>query len=222
MNPKIYNPLKKIFVLALVTLLTACASPISTKVTRFNQWPTDAASATFNFIRPTDAQNDLERQSYEKTVQVELERFGLVRAPVGQVGRFQVDLITGNGTRSRSYREPIYRDNYVFLPPYRDTAGNVLSGFWAPDRFGSRHLGDRTVIRTLQVSNLRLRLLDLQGAAGKPKAVFESRAVYEGDIEELTQLMPYLVRAALDGFPGKNGTVQTIRFDPKTGALLAN
>ena len=92
----------------------------------------------------------------------------------------------------------------------------------APNRFGSRYLGDRAVIRTLRVSNLRLRLLDLQGAAGKPKAVCESRAVYEGDIEELTQLLPYLVRAALDGFPGKNGTVQIIRFDPKTGALLAN
>ena len=83
-------------------------------------------------------------------------------------------------------------------------------------------MGSRTVVRTLQVSNLRLRLLDTQSSAGKPKAVFKSRAVYEGDIEDLPQLMPYLVRAALGRFPRKSGTVQTVRFDAKTGALLSN
>lgn len=81
-------------------------------------------------------------------------------------------------------------------------------------------MGERTVVRTLQVSNLRLRLLDSQGNAGKPKAVFESRAVYEGDIEDLPKLVPYQVRAALDGFPGKSGTVRTVKFDSKTGAVL--
>ena len=81
-------------------------------------------------------------------------------------------------------------------------------------------MGERTAVRTLQVSNLRFRLLDSQGSAGKPKAVFESRAVHEGDIEDLPKLVPYLVRAALDGFPGKSGTVRTVKFDSKTGAVL--
>lgn len=208
--------------LAMMALLGACASPITAKVTSFNQWPTDAGSASFSFIRPADGLNDLEQQSYEKNVQAELEKFGLKRAPAGQVGRIQVDVVTGNGTRNRTYREPIYRDNLVYHPPYRDAVRNVFNGFWTPDLFGSQYVGDRTVVRTLQVSNLRLRLLDSQGAAGKPKAVFESRAVYEGDIEDLPKLVPYLVRAALDGFPGKSGTVRTVKFDSKTGALLAN
>lgn len=220
LNNGFCRTLTAVLALLLITFLAACASPITTKVTRFNQWPADAAGARFSFIQPADAVNDLERQSYEKIVQVELEKFGLVRAPSGQVGRFQVDVVTGNGTRNRTYREPIYRDNLIYHPPYRDAAGNVFSGFWAQDFFGSQYAGTRTVVRTLQVSNLRLRLLDSQGTAGKPKAVFESRAIYEGDIEDLPRLMPYLVRAALDGFPGKSGSVQTVRFDAKTGALL--
>jgi thymidylate synthase ThyX len=83
-------------------------------------------------------------------------------------------------------------------------------------------VGDRTLVRTPQVSNLRLRLLDSKGAArSKLKAVFESRAVYEGDIEDLPRLVPRLVRAALDGFPGKSSMVRTVKLDEKTGAVLA-
>lgn len=206
-----------------VALLAACAGPITAKVTSFNQWPVEAAAATFSFIRPVDALNDLEQQAYEGYVQIELQKIGLKRVAPGQVGRIQVDIVTGNGTRNKQFREPIYRNSYIYHPPYRDGAGNVFGGFWAPDQFGPRYVGDRTVTRTVQVSNLQLRLLDAQGnAPGKPRAVFESRAVYEGDNEDLATLVPYLVRAVFDGFPGQNGRVRSVRFDSKTGELLKN
>ena len=206
-----------------VVVLAACASPITAKVTSFNQWPADTAGATFSFIRPVNALNDLEQQAYEGKVQVELEKLGLNRAAPGQVGRIQVDVVTGNGTRNKQFREAVYRDNYIYHPPYRDAAGNVFNGFWAPDQFGSRYVGDRTVTRTVQVSNLRLRLLDAQGnAPGKPRAVFESRAVYEGSNEDLATLVPFLVRAVFDDFPGQNARVRNVKFDSKTGAVVKN
>ncbi len=198
-------------------LLTACASPITAKVTSFNQWPANVAGSTFSYIRPTDGINDLEQQAYEGYVQAELERVGLRRAPPGQVGRIEVDIVTGNGTRDRKVREAVYQDYYIFHPPYRNAAGNVFPGYWGPDTFGSRYVGDREVIRTMQVSNLRIRLLDTQGnTPGRPRAVFESRAVYEGDNEDLPDLVPYLVRAVFDGFPGQNGRVKLVKFDGKS------
>ena len=206
---------------AALGLLTACASPITAKVTSFNQWPADAQGATFSYIRPSDMLNDLEQQAYEAYEQVELEKLGLRRAASGQVGRIQVDIVTGSGTRNKKYREAIYQDYYVYQPPYRDAAGNVFPGFWTPDRFGSRYVGDREVTRTVQISNLKLRLLDSQGnAPGKSRAVFESRAVYEGDNEDLPDLVPYLVRAVFDGFPGQNARVRVVKFDGKTGAMI--
>ena len=212
-----------LLVAIMVTLIAACAGPITAKVTSFNQWPTDTAGATFSFIRPVDALNDLEQQAYEGQVQTELEKLGLKRAAPGQLGRIQVDVITGNGTRNKQFREAVYRDNYIYHPPYRDAAGNVYGGFWAPDQFGSRYVGDRTVTRTVQVSNLRLRLLDTQGnTPGKPRAVFESRAVYEGSNEDLATLVPFLVRAVFDDFPGQNARVRTVQFDSKTGAVVRN
>ena len=210
-------------VLLAIAFLAGCASPITAKVTRFNQWPADTAGAAFSFIRPVDALNDLEQQAYEANVQIELEKLGLKRAAPGQVGRIQVDVNTSSGTRNKQYREAIYRDNYLYHPPYRDAAGNVFGGFWAPDPFGQRYVGDRTVNRLVQVSNLRLRLLDAPNAAlGQPRAVFEARAAYEGDNEDLATLVPFLVRAAFSDFPGQNGRVQTLRFDSKTGAALKN
>ncbi|MES2192228.1 MAG: DUF4136 domain-containing protein [Pseudomonadota bacterium] len=216
---RLVRSFRLVMAMLVVGMLTACASPITAKVTSFNQWPRDTAGATFSYIRPTDGINDLEQQAYEGYVQIELERLGLKRAPAGQVGRIEVDIVTGNGTKERKVREAVYQDNYIFYPPYRNAAGNVFPGYWGPDRFGSRYVGDREVIRTLQVSNLRIRLLDTKGnAAGQPRAVFESRAVYEGDNEDLPDLVPYLVRAIFDGFPGQNGRVKVVRFDGKSEA----
>lgn len=219
----LYSFSRYLLATVMLALIAACASPITAKVTSFNQWPADTVGATFSFIRPVDALNDLEQQAYEGKVQTELEKLGLKRALPGQVGRIQVDVVTGNGTRNKQFREAVYRDNYVYHPPYRDAAGNVFGGFWAPDQFGSRYVGDRTVTRTVQVSNLRLRLLDAQGnTQGKPRAVFESRAVYEGSNEDLATLVPFLVRAVFDDFPGQNARVRTVKFDSKTGAVVRN
>lgn len=207
--------------LGVLALLGACANTITAKVTSFNQWPGDAAGSTFSYIIPADKVGDLEHEAYEGYVQVELEKIGLKRAPAGQVGRFQVDIATASGTQQRRYREPVYQDYYVYRPPYRDAAGRVYPGFWMPDRFGARYVGDREVVRTVQLSDLRVRLMDAKGiASGRPKTVFESRAAYEGDNEDLPDLVPYLVRAVFDNFPGQNGKVRLVQFDGKSGAVI--
>ena len=204
-------------------LLAACASPITTKVTSFNQWPLDVTGATFSYTRPADKLNDLEQQTYESYVQLELEKLGLKPATAGQSGRIQVDLSTASNVRNQQVREPIYQDNYVFISPYRNAAGNVFPGSWIRDPFGPRYVGDREFTRVLQSSSLRLRLLDTQGTTpGKPHAVFESTAIHEGTNENLVNLVPYLVRAVFDGFPGQNGQVRLVKFDRKTGAMLKN
>ena len=52
------------------------------------------------------------------------------------------------------------------------------------------------------------------------RAVFESRAAYEGDNEDLPDLVPYLVRAVFDGFPGQNGRAREVRLDSKSGEMV--
>jgi hypothetical protein len=208
---------------ALLGLLAACASPITARVTSFNQWPTNAAGSTFSYVSRTDNKRELEQATYESYVQAELEKRGLVRAPAGQVGRMQVDVNSSNRSEQKTYLQPIYQDNYVYLPPYRDAAGRIFPGVWTLDPFGPRYVGDRQINTTLQTSTLQLRLLDSQGSPpGKPRTVFESRAIFEGEGggDQLPQVVPYLVRAVFDDFPGQNGRVRVVRFDRETGAVI--
>jgi hypothetical protein len=219
--PTLFSP-RLWLALGVAALLTACASPITTRVTSFNQWPADAAGSTFSYITPMDSTRQLEQATYEGYVQAELEKRGLKRAPAGENGRLQVDVATSSRSEEKTWLQPVYQDNMVFLPPYRDAAGRVFGGGWVPDPFGPRYVGDRQMSMTLYTSSLRLRLLDTKGAPpGKPpRTVFESRAVHEGATGDLPLVVPYLVRAVFDDFPGQNGQVRTVKFDSETGALL--
>ncbi len=206
-------------------LLTACASSITARVTSFNQWPADVAGSTFSYLTPADPTRELEQATYESHVQAALEQQGLKRAPAGQLGRIQVDVATTHRSEERTYWAPVYHDPFVHWPPFRDATGHVFPGVWAPDPFGPRYMGDRPVSRTVQISSLRLRLLDTKpgtegGPPGKPRTIFESRAIYEGGSDNLPALVPYLVRAVFDEFPGQNGRVRTVKFDSETGALI--
>ena len=207
--------------LLLTALLGACASPITTRVTRFNQWPADVAGSTFSFRTPVNTGRELEQASYEGHVQAALEKLGLKRAPAGQLGRIQAEVSTSQRSEAKTYVQPIYQNYPVFLPPFRDASGRLFPGVWAPDPFGPRYVGDRQVNLTVYSASLRLRLLDAQaGPPGQFRTVFESRALYEGDSDNLPAVVPYLVRAVFDDFPGQNGQVRTVKFDRKTGALL--
>ena len=222
---RIFSAWRVYLALASVALVTACASPLVTEVTRFNQWPADANGATFTYVEPAAGPwrqaGELEQATYESQAQPELEKLGFRRAAPGQQARLRVELSTFGQTQHRSYLQPVYQEPpMMFIPPRRTASGQILPGFWAPSRFGPAYVGDRVVPYSVQLTQLNLRMLDTQGApAGQPRVVYESRAVHEGSAG-LPSIAPYLVRAALDNFPGQSGQIRRVEFDGKTGAVI--
>jgi hypothetical protein len=207
--------------LVLVALLSGCASPITARVSSFQQWPADAAGSSFGFLAPVDHTRELEQASYASLVAVELAKQGLQPAANGQPARILVDMSVSSQLENRSYSRPIYQDQYVYRPSFRDAAGRIYPGYWMPDPFGPRYVGNQQLMETIQVSSLRLRLLDTQGPArSSPRTVFESNATHEGNPSPLPSVVPYLVRAVFEGFPGPNGRVQVVRFKPDTGEVI--
>ena len=81
-----------------------------------------------------------------------------------------------------------------------------------PERLGSRYVGDREVTRTLQASELRVRISD-RGASGTERTVFEASAVQESLNDDLAEVMPYLMQGVFQDFPGANGQVRRLRFE---------
>ncbi|MBC7610777.1 MAG: hypothetical protein H7228_14600 [Polaromonas sp.] len=53
-NNLTFTQLRTLLALCTIARQSACASPITAKVTSFNQWPADAAGSTFGYIRPAD------------------------------------------------------------------------------------------------------------------------------------------------------------------------
>jgi hypothetical protein len=207
--------------LVLISLLSGCASPITTRVSSFQQWPSDVAGGSFGFLAPADHTRELEQASYANLVAIELVKQGLQPATSGQPARILVDLSVTSQLDNRSYSRPVYQDQYIYRPGYRDAAGRIYPGYWMPDPFGSRYVGNQQLMQTVQVSHLRLRLLDTQGPAGSsPRTVFESNATHEGAPSPLPSVAPYLVRAVFEGFPGANGRVQVVRFKADTGEVI--
>jgi hypothetical protein len=209
--------------LALVAVLSGCASPITARVSSFQQWPADVVGSSFGFLAPVDHTRELEQASYANLVAIELNKQGLQAAASGQPARILVDLNVSSQLENRSYSRPVYQDQYVYRPGFRDAAGRIYPGYWMPDPFGPRYVGNQQLMQTVQVSSLRLRLLDTQGPAGSsPRTVFESTATHEGSPAPLPSVVPYLVRAVFEGFPGANGREQVVRFKPDTGEVIRN
>jgi len=208
-------------VLAWVALLSGCASPIIARVSSFQQWPSDVAGSSFGFLAPVDHTRELEQASYANLVATELTKQGLQPAASGQPARILVDMSVSSQLESRSYSRPIYQDQYIFRPGFRDAAGRIYPGYWMPDPFGPRYVGNQQLMETIQVSHLQLRLLDTQGPSGSsPRTVFESNATHEGSPSPLPSVAPYLVRAVFEEFPGANGRVHVVRFKADTGEVI--
>jgi len=201
-------------------LLAGCATPLATQVSRFNAWRPELAQATFAFLRAPDPTRELEQLSYEALVEAELQRLGLRRAGPGEAARLQVDMALDAQLQVRPYLRPIYQDLPVWRPGWRDAAGRIHPGYWGPDPFGPRLVGHQQVQATVQVSSLRLRLLESAGP-GPATAVFEATARHEAEgSPALPQIAPWLVRSVFTDFPGRSGQVIELRFDAKTGERL--
>lgn len=191
-----------------LALLAGCASTLDAKVTRFNQWPADAAGHTYSFTT-AEPQRELELAAYQAQVAGELQRIGLSPLASGQTGRFVVDVQAKQSERQRQHLEPVYSNDWTYVSPWRDAQGRRYGGHWVPDPMGSRYVGDRLVTHTAQQSSLKLRISE----PATQRTVFEATAVHEGSEVDLVEVVPYLVRGVFQDFPGANGQVRRLTFE---------
>jgi hypothetical protein len=184
--------------LILALVLTGCATTppmVRSDVTAFHQWPQSLADKSFSFS-PRQS-NSLEMQTYEQLVADQLTRLGYIRKPNG--GALMVNFEPGIQSREVKVSEPAdpwaYRSPFW---PYR-TAWDYPPYFWGPTFERSY---------TVQVFTRTLKLNIEQGG----QRVFEATAVSEGNIRELSTIMPYLVAAVFQGFPGESGKTRRVEL----------
>lgn len=187
-------------------VLIGCATPtVSARVTSFQQWPTGVEGQTYQFVQAEPSQaNNLEYQSYQDMVRAGIGATGLVEAQSGAKGRFDVSFRYGTSQTQVMVRrpyDPYFNGGYGYGGFYGPRPWGGYYGYWGPDWVD--------VPMVVQRNTLTLQIHDSQRGGAE---VYRSSAFILSERDNFVRMMPYLVRAIFDGFPGNNGAEREIQF----------
>jgi len=195
-----------VLLLACVLALSACASSIVANVTTYQKWPSDAVGQSYRIVAQADqSQDNLEFQTVADMVRAGIGASGLVEAVQGQDARFSVHMHYENPLTQIWVRR--YADVYPYYPwgyPFPGYYGRPFGwgGWYAPP----------VVTVPVQVHRNTLTLW-ITDARQQNAEVYRATAIELGESDQWMGVMPYLVRAIFDDFPGNNGQVRRLEYD---------
>jgi len=204
--------------LVLTAQLSGCASTISSEVTAFHQWPPASDSQTFVFSTPPEQEQSLEYQSYERLIQVQLERYGLHRDEANAAGPLKVEFSASTTGRDVLIIETVRVDSWYGTTWY---GPDFYYPYWSYSSlvYPYRGMGggipmtrDRQRRYTVYQRQLKLRITDIRSH----QVVYEGTARSEGEEGNLVVVMPYLVESMFKDFPGRSGLPIIVKLRTKT------
>lgn len=196
-------------------VMSGCSSLLSVNVTRFHEVTTLEQKAAFSgdqkryqFVDDVEKTNDLEKKQYAKLVAAELQRLGF---SLDKKALFQLDFKV---TAPKSIMQTMQPG---MSPGFYGGVGMGMGG-----RHSRSYIGFNNYVPvTYEIFRNTLELELYDGKTGK--RIWQAKA--ESDSTGGTNipgLMPYLVKAAVQGFPGESGQTVRVEFDvtPKAGDNL--
>jgi len=191
--------------LAAALILGGCAAKLTTQVTHFQRWPDNAAGQTFRMApTPINAPNALEHQTYAGLIQTALESTGLtpVHTQNNATPRFLVSFEYASPMRQEWTQQ--WHNPYPFYPWWG--LSHYYGGWgWG----GGMHMMPALVPVTVYENTLTISIQDTQN----DEQVFKTTARATTHRAQLPRVMPYLVRAVFDDFPGNNGQDREIKYE---------
>lgn len=194
---------------SLLVFLTACASTNTFTVRQevFQQMG-GASSGGSYVIKNPDTQN-LERSAYANLLQQNMHRTGLYQAVSANKADYLVDFNYTTERRQQLVRDYDYDPFYFY--PY------MGFGYWPSSRFYGgmmfyprMHYGYGSGVRQVNYNYYILQVLISRRADGQN--VYQS-TVAASSQAPLVQVMPYLMAAVFDGYPGQSAQVREVVFD---------
>lgn len=192
-------------------LLGGCASVVKSDVIAFHDWPVDLQDKSYVF-EPSPAQkNNFEYQSYQGLMQGELQRLGFTPSPNPQAANLKVALDYRIDARDVKVVQPVYSDPYwpywygpYYGPRWHGYYGPFYDPFWYPG----------PVVSGYQESQYQMfqRHLNVRITRRDGKKLYDVTVDSDGGNGSLAFAMPYMVRAAFQDFPGKNGVPHRVNL----------
>lgn len=206
--------MRRVLSLILVAVALAACGPrmVTSDVTRFHSLPQPAIGASFTILPAPGQVGSLEFQSYAERVAAALTAQGLVPTPAGAGPADYVVFLRYGVEPGRTVirGSPVHGSfGYGYDWPYRRSAFGLSAGF--PIHPGPIWPYDYD-ISSYDLYNRWLEVELLSGEryrAGQPTQVWYGRAASEGTGRALPEVVPYLVTALFERFPGPSG--RTVR-----------
>ncbi len=199
------NPSRILVALAAVLMLAGCASKFRTDVSSWHRLPPPSGETFVIDAKDPRKQGSLEFQQYAGLVAAELQRVGYRPAPRGAeptlVVRFDYGL-DGAREKVRSYESGFYGGGYFgYHRPY-----------WGPGWGAGYGFDDYPDVRSYTVYQRRLEL-EIAAAGNPGQNLYETRVISDGRSNRLEEVMPLMVRALFQDFPGPSGVTRQISID---------
>jgi len=189
----------------LISVLAGCAGSLTAKVTTFQQWPSDAAGASYRLSPVKGKANDIEYLAYADMVRAAMGPTGLVEVRPGMPARFAIELAYENPVEqgwARRYADDFYPHGWGFAP--------YFGGYYG---WGGFYVMPRVITVPIEYYRNTLTVFIRDNQQGG-KEVYRATAVHEGgQADDLIHVMPYLARAIFDEFPGNNGQLRKVRYE---------
>lgn len=203
--------------LSVLALLIAGCAPlfVRSNVSVFHEMP--SSSQTFVVLPFKEQEGSLEFKAYAQQVKDQLVQRGFSEAPIETANiavfmRYGVDdgkqvlasyPIFGQTGTSSSYTSGTVT-SYGNMATYSGTTYNTPT-------YGVT--GSGVSSHTVYTRYLNLEMLDRTAfATGKITKVYEGKVKSSGSLPDLTAVMPYMLRALFEEFPGVSGKTRTVTY----------
>jgi len=202
------------FVVLIASLATAC-STVRSHISVFHELDAGVAGTTYALVPFKEQEGSLEHRTYEQALKQELNAKGFKEAPLEQA-KVIVFMSYGIDTGKQvvtSY--PIYGQTGVSSS---QTYGTVQSyGSYGTYSGTTTYTPSYGVVgagvgsRTEYARFLKLDILDNAAAREqKINKIYEAKVVSSGRSGQLAAVLPTMIKALFEEFPGKSGSTRTV------------
>jgi Domain of unknown function (DUF4136) len=214
------NPLVATVLLA---MLSGCAL-LRSQVAVFHHLPKDLSGTSYVMIPFKEQEGSLQHKAYEEVVRQELNAKGFRETTVDRA-QTVVFLAYGIDTGRRVH------SSYPIIGQTGATTCSTFDG--TPHQsYGCRDsspwptygvVGTRETSETQYTRVLRLDIVDKQALAeGNIKKLYEGKVMSRGFSDQLVQVLPKMIKALFEDFPGKSGSTRASSQVTGSDAVFGN
>jgi len=196
-----------VWLAAVLLVLGGCASTLSARVTTYQQWPVGVQGEYYRIVPGPGQAGNLQFGAFSDMLRAAIGPTGMREAVAGVEPRFDVRIEYDNPVKQGWVQR--YDDPY-FYPGWPAFGGYY--GGWGGGWGGGVFYSPRVVNVPVDVYRNTLTVIILDRTANGQE-VYRATAVHTSHSDALATVMPYLMQAVFDGFPGNNGQVKEVRYE---------